>query len=57
MKSVGFQPEGIPQEYNQAVIVDLTDPGVSQFQESVQVDFPPNVVEGSQRVLVKVLGK
>ena len=42
-------------EYSQPVLVDLNQ--VHTFSKTVPITFPPNVVDGSQRILVTAIGE
>ncbi|XP_064609639.1 CD109 antigen-like [Liolophura sinensis] len=48
------QPEGVPREYNHAVLVDLTHN--SSFSTAVPISFPPSTVYGSQHIRVSAVG-
>lgn len=48
------EAEGVPKEYNVAVLVDLKN--TSSFTRDVTLTLPPNVVAGSQRARVTAIG-
>ncbi|XP_064610073.1 CD109 antigen-like [Liolophura sinensis] len=48
------EAEGVPREYNHAVLVDLTHN--SSFSKVVPISFPPSTVYGSQHIRVSAVG-
>lgn len=50
-----FQPEGVAQDYNRPLLIDLTQSG-ARFEQTIPLPLPDNVVPGSVRVKANVLG-
>lgn len=51
-----IQAEGVPQEYNQAVLIDLRGDN-NHFTTDFSIAFPEGTVDGSERIVVSVIGK
>ncbi|ESO93728.1 hypothetical protein LOTGIDRAFT_209261 [Lottia gigantea] len=49
------EAEGIPQEYNEVVLVDL-DENQRKFNQSIQIRYPSDVVPDSQRIIITAFG-
>ncbi|KAI0217488.1 CD109 antigen [Lamellibrachia satsuma] len=49
------KPEGTPQEYHKSVIVDFSKEAESLL-ETVNITFPPDLVEGSEYIKVTAIG-
>ncbi|ESO98770.1 hypothetical protein LOTGIDRAFT_231163 [Lottia gigantea] len=54
LKPMFVEVEGIPQEYNEVVIVELVEQ--NYFNRSVEIRYPSNVVPDSQKVVVTAYG-
>ncbi|ESO98768.1 hypothetical protein LOTGIDRAFT_231162 [Lottia gigantea] len=54
LKPMFVEVEGISQEYNEVVIVDLVEQ--NYFNRSVEIRYPSNVVPDSQKVVVTAYG-
>lgn len=48
------EPEGLPRVQSSPVIIDVA--AGTAFNKAVPISFPPNVVQGSQRITVSVAG-
>ncbi|XP_028294086.1 CD109 antigen [Gouania willdenowi] len=55
IRRVMVEPEGIPQSYSQTLLLEIV-PGKEDIPTSVSFSFPPDVVAGSQRANVVVVG-
>ncbi|XP_064607619.1 CD109 antigen-like [Liolophura sinensis] len=53
-KTLRVIPEGVPSEYNFVELVNLT--ASSQYQVTRTLSYPPGLVDGSQRLGVKLVG-
>lgn len=51
------QAEGIEKSYSQSVLLDLTDNKVQTTMKTLNFSFPPDMVNGSERVWVTAIGK
>ena len=49
-----IQPEGVPKEYSNYVLVDLKN--ASTFSNTVSLSLPAGVVSGSQRAVFTAIG-
>jgi len=56
IKKLLVKPEGQPQYFNKAVLVDLRDRASSTIKKNISVTIPPNAIIGSERVTVSVIG-
>ncbi|KAK3607701.1 hypothetical protein CHS0354_016725 [Potamilus streckersoni] len=54
LKKLLVEPEGVPQSYNIAFLVDLTSNHT--FEKFTDITYPDKVVEGSSRIRISVLG-
>lgn len=51
------QAEGIEKSYSQSILLDLTDNKVQTIQKTLNFSFPPDTVNGSERVQITAIGK
>lgn len=56
VKKLLVKPEGQPQYFNEAVLVDLRDNAASGVKKTVTVEIPKNAITGSERVTISVIG-
>ncbi|KAL3881057.1 hypothetical protein ACJMK2_033253 [Sinanodonta woodiana] len=54
LKKLLVEPEGVPQSYNIAFLVDLTSNHT--FEKFANITYPDAVVQGSRRIRISVLG-
>ncbi|KAL3881063.1 hypothetical protein ACJMK2_033259 [Sinanodonta woodiana] len=54
LKKLLVEPEGDPQSYNIATLVDLS--GDKNFEKYVDITYPEKIVEGSSRIRISVTG-
>ena len=50
-----FQSEGVPKEYNVPLVLDMSNSSETHY--TVPIEFPPSVVNGSERIEVYAIGK
>ncbi|KAK7817093.1 hypothetical protein U0070_001805 [Myodes glareolus] len=55
-QKVLVKAEGIEKSYSQSVLLDLTDTKVQTTQKTLSFSFPPNTVNGSERVQITAIG-
>ncbi|XP_006835854.1 PREDICTED: CD109 antigen [Chrysochloris asiatica] len=48
--------EGIEKSYSQSILLDLTDPKLPKTLETLSFSFPPETVNGSERVQITAVG-
>ena len=51
-----LQPEGTPQEYSKAILIDFSR-GNDSLAETVNITLPPDLVEGSEYIRVTAIGQ
>jgi hypothetical protein len=51
------EPEGYRVERNVPMVIDLKNNNGSGFHKSVELQFPPDAVEGSQKARVDLIGR
>ncbi|XP_064609434.1 CD109 antigen-like [Liolophura sinensis] len=55
IRQLRVEPEGVAQDYNRPLLIDLTQSG-ARFEQTLPLPLPDNVVPGSVRVKTNVLG-
>ncbi|XP_015930765.2 CD109 antigen isoform X2 [Parasteatoda tepidariorum] len=50
------KPEGAPQYFNKAILVDLRDTNSKKFEETVEISIPEEAVPGSGKVSLSAIG-
>ncbi|KAL5012796.1 hypothetical protein ScPMuIL_011347 [Solemya velum] len=48
------KPEGVEKEYNMPVLIDLVNG--NNFNTTLQIELPPNIVQGSERTMISAIG-
>ncbi|XP_005073815.1 CD109 antigen isoform X1 [Mesocricetus auratus] len=55
-QKVLVKAEGIEKSYSQSILLDLTDNKVQTIQKTLNFSFPPDTVNGSERVQITAIG-
>ncbi|KAK2163266.1 hypothetical protein NP493_1472g00002 [Ridgeia piscesae] len=55
VKNLLVEPEGTPQEYSKAIVVDFSR-GNDSLTETVNITLPPDLVQGSEYIRVTAIG-
>ncbi|KAK3098083.1 hypothetical protein FSP39_015956, partial [Pinctada imbricata] len=53
-RQLRVEPEGVPKEYNVPVVIDTSNS--IQIHHTVPIEFPPSLVQGSERIHVFAIG-
>ena len=56
LKKLLVKPEGQPQFFNKAVLVDLRETAAGSLTKKVDINVPHNAVPGSERITVSTIG-
>lgn len=57
MNSILLQPEGSPQFFNKALLVDLRNPNSKKIDQNVKIVVPQDAVPGSTSVMLSAIGE
>lgn len=52
-----LQPEGSPQFFNKALLVDLRNPNSKKIDQNVKIVVPQDAVPGSTSVMLSAIGE
>lgn len=52
-----MQPEGSPQFFNKALLVDLRNPNSKKIDQTVKIVVPQDAVPGSTSVMLSAIGE